>query len=99
MNRGTHVVLDPVPPKTGSPGEGASRLGCNSEVGICVTLILEHRWSGPHLDVSLSSAPSPREVPEFIIQHTFINACLVPGEAVPGCLGSLARAAAGTSVS
>lgn len=32
---------------------------CDSKVGICVTLTLEHRGSVPHLDVSLSSALSP----------------------------------------
>lgn len=63
--------LGPCATKTGSPGEGTSRLGCDSKVGICVTLTLEHRWSVPHLDVSLSSAPSPGR-----LQNSLFSMCL-----------------------
>lgn len=58
-------------PSQGPQAKGLPRLGCDSEVGIFVTLILEHRWSMPHLDVSPELSTIPREAPEFIIQHIY----------------------------
>lgn len=92
MNRGTHVVLDPSHPRQGPQAKGL------------VTGKLASVW---HLSLSADGQASPgsvpelsaipREAPEFIIQHMFINACLMPGVAVPGCLRSLGRAAARAS--